>query len=117
MSRRTPTNRNDPDSVLPLGKPGRSISIRLLAVFSFGFVTVANTPVDPSTRIGSSGGILFALLEVPYVAQSVPPPVEPAAAPNTQLSGDAVIVAGNVSNKTVLVRGELARICPVTRMP
>jgi hypothetical protein len=118
ISSRIPRILNDPDALLPLGKPGKSISILLDAVFSFGFVTVANTPVAPIIVIGSSGGIRCAVpAPPPPPAQSKPLPGTPAARPKTQFSGDDAIVAGNVRSNVVVVRGDAARTAPVTRMP
>jgi len=114
ISIRTPSNLNDPDAALPLGKPGKSISIRFDDVLSLGLVTVANTPVDPMTAIGSSVGIRCA---VPSVAQSVPVCGLSAPLPKTQFRGDDVIVALYVSDNVVVVSGDEARSAPVTRMP
>jgi len=122
MSTRTPSSLNDPEDAFPLGKPGKSISILLDAVLSFGLVTVANTPVAPIIDMGSSVGTKWA---VPALA--LPPktpalqskPVEGVSAlfPATQFRGDDEIVALYVSDNVVVVSGDAASSAPVTRMP
>lgn len=114
ISTRTPSNLNDPDAELPLGKPGKSISIRFDDVLSFGLVTGPNTPVAPMIAIGSSVGTSAV---VPSVLQAVPVCGVSALLPKTQFSGDEVIVALYVSDNVVVVSGDEARSAPVTRMP
>lgn len=136
MSTRTPSSLNDPDIALPLGKPGRSISILFATVLSLGLTTLANTPVAPIIAIGSSVGsgedelqaiCWVLLLEAPEaelpdpgVVSSAPLAVKigPSGVdPVAQFTDDDVIVAVYVNDNVVVVRGDWARIAPVTRTP
>ena len=135
MSTRTPISLNDPDIALPLGKPGRSISILFDTVLSLGLTTVANTPVAPIIAIGSSVGIgadalqaicwVLALdpeAELPAPGTTISAPLAFVIGPSgfdpvAQFGADDVIVAVYVNDNVVVVRGDCARIAPVTRMP
>jgi hypothetical protein len=88
---RTPTILNEPDwvFVVPLVVPGNRISTLELVVLRviLPFVTLANTPLAPSIRMGSAAGIDGARVKV---------------------AGDDVIGDGYVILKVVVVRTELA---------
>jgi len=137
MSTRTPSSLNDPDIALPLGKPGRSISILFDKVLSLGFCTVANTPVAPIIAIGSSVGSgadvlqgICCVLPLESPESELPAPGDASCSapvavkigpsgvdPVAQFADDDVIVAVYVNDNVVVVRGDWARIAPVTRTP
>ena len=100
-SMRTPTSLNEPDSVFPAGAAGKVISILELVVLSTAFVIAANTPVAPSIRIASVGGIAP---PIPALGEKKP-------------TGDDVIGEGYVILKVVVVSGELAIKAPDTKTP
>ena len=102
-SMRTPTSRKEPDWLFPPGNAGNVISTRELVVLSTAFVILANTPVAPSIRIGSCGGIA--------------PPIPGPAVLVKNPTGDDVIGEGYVILNVVVVRGEFAIKAPDTRTP
>src|SRR5713226_2538543 len=94
MSTRTPISLNDPDIALPLGKPGRSISILFDTVLSLGLTTVANTPVAPIIAIGSSAGSGETELQAICEVELLPAPEAPLPVPAVVSSAPLAVKIG-----------------------